>query len=105
MQDYVRSFPHKKISSLTWNTTTLELCMGRGHTPWGYKEVFIGCHGYFQVIWGLQITILCSKYISVVHFQKKIPTLNHIMFSSLLLATSIFTFSISGHINMQYWQM
>ena len=49
----------------------LELCMGRGHTPWGYKEVFIGCHGYFWVIWGLQVTILCSKYISIVHFQKK----------------------------------
>ena len=47
--------------------------MGRGHTPWGYKEVFIGCHGYFWVIWGLQITILCSKYISIVHFQKKKP--------------------------------
>ena len=47
--------------------------MGRGHTPWGYKEVFIGCHGYFQVIWGLQITILCSKYMSIVHFQKKNP--------------------------------
>ena len=47
--------------------------MGRGHTPWGYKEVFIGCHGYFQVIWGLQITILCSKCISIVHFQKKNP--------------------------------
>ena len=28
-------------------TTMLELCMGRGHTPWGYKELFIGCHGYF----------------------------------------------------------
>ena len=51
----------------------LELCMGRGHTPWGYKEVFIGCHGYFKAIWGLQITILCSKYISIVHFQKKNP--------------------------------
>ena len=45
--------------------------MGRGHTPLGYKEVFIGCHGYFYVIWGLQITILCSKYISIVHFHKK----------------------------------
>ena len=75
--------------------------MGRGHTPWGYKEVFIGCHGYFKAIWGLQITILCSKYISYI-FRKKIPTLNHVMFPSLLFTTSIITFSISGHINMQY---